>query len=78
MINNAAVAAPPADILLWQFTGTRVTAYNGTSGGILGPARNTSEWIDTTSGTPAGGIVISASALSNGNQDFSVWLRHRR
>ncbi len=77
MINNAAVTTPPADIRLWQFTSTHVTTYNGTRGGILGPTWNTSEWIDTTSGTPAGTVVMSASTLSNGSQNFSVWLRHR-
>ena len=37
MISNAAVTAPPASIRLWQFTGIRVTTYNGTRGDILGP-----------------------------------------
>jgi Peptidase A4 family len=76
MISNAAVTTPRADIRLWQFTGIRVTTYNGTRGGILGPWA-TSEWIDTTGGTPAGAVVMSASTLSNGSQDFSVWLRRR-
>ena len=77
MISNAAVTTPPASIRLWQFTGIRVTTYNGTRGDILGPWA-TSERIDTTSGTPAGAVVMSASTLSaDGGQSFSVWLRHR-
>ncbi len=77
MISNAAVTTPRADIRLWQFTAVRVTTYNGTRGGILGPTWDTSEWIDTTGGTPAGAVVMSASTLSNSSQNFSVWLRHR-
>jgi hypothetical protein len=37
MISNATVTTPPAVIRLWQFTGIRVTTYNGARGGILGP-----------------------------------------
>jgi hypothetical protein len=73
MISNAAMTTSPADIRLWQFTGIRVTTYNGTRSGILGPWA-TSEWIDTTGGTSAGAVVMSPSSLSSGDQSFSVWL----
>jgi len=76
MINNMAVTRPLAGIRLWQFTGIRVTTYNGARDGILGPWA-TSEWIDTTDGTAAGAVVMSASTLSSGGQSFSVWLRPR-
>lgn len=76
MISHAVVTTPPAGIRLRQFTGIRVTTCNGARDGILGPWA-TSEWIDNTGGTPAGAIVMSASALSNGGQSFSVWLRPR-
>jgi len=75
-ISNASTTAPPAGIRLWQFTGIRVTTYNGTRSGILGPWA-TSEWIDTTGGAAAGAVVMSASSLSSGGQSFSVWLRPR-
>jgi len=76
MISNAAVTTPPAGIRLWQFTGIRVTTYNGTRSSILGPWA-TSEWTDTTGGTPAGAVVMSASTLSSAGGTFSVWLRSR-
>jgi hypothetical protein len=69
------VVLPPADARLWEFTGTRVTTYGGTHGSILGPWA-TSQMIDTTDGTAAGAVVMSPSALSNGDQNFGVWLRH--
>ena len=36
----------------------------------------TSTLIKTSDGTPAGTVVASPSGLSNGGQDFGVWLRH--
>ena len=68
MISNAAVTTPRAGIRLWQFTGIRVTTYNGTRSTILGPTWATSESIDTTGGTPAGAVVMSASTLSSSGQ----------
>ena len=76
MIDNSKVTPPPADTRIWQFTGSKVTAYSGVHGSILGPWA-TAVWIDTTDGTPAGAVVADASVLSNGGQDFGVWLRHR-
>ena len=70
------VVPPPADAQLWAFTGTRVTTYGGTRGSILGPWA-ASQTIDTTDGTAAGAVVMSPSALSNGGQNFGVWLRRR-
>jgi hypothetical protein len=75
-LDNDTVVAPPADVRLWAFTGTRVTTYGGTRGSILGPWA-TSQMIDTTDGMAAGAVVMSPSALSNAGQDFTVWLRHR-
>jgi hypothetical protein len=59
-----------------QFTSSNVTTYSGAHGSILGPWA-ISQWIDTIDGTSAGAVVAGASVLSNGGQDFSIWLRHR-
>jgi hypothetical protein len=75
-LDNGTVVAPPADVRLWEFTGTRVTTYGGTRGSIIGPWA-TSQTIDTTDGTAAGAVVMSPSALSNIGQNFTVWLRRR-
>jgi hypothetical protein len=76
MFDNSAVTSPPADTQLWQFTGSNVTTYGGYHGSILGPWA-TSHEVYTTDGTHAGAVVADASALSNGGQDFGVWLRHQ-
>jgi hypothetical protein len=72
---DGAVTSPPADIQLWHFTASRITTYSGEHGSVLGPWA-TSEWIDTIGSTPAGAVVMSASALSHSGQIFGVWLRH--
>lgn len=74
-IDNAAVTPPPADIRLWNFTGTGMTTYSGAHGTILGPWAS-AEWIDTTDGTAAGTVVADAITVGTGGA-FSVWLRHR-
>ena len=63
MFNNSTVIPPPADVQIWQFTGSKVTTYRGDHGTILGPWA-TSRWIDTTDGTHAGAVVADASVLS--------------
>jgi hypothetical protein len=45
-------------------------------GTILGPWA-TSETVDTINANPSGAVVMSPSALSNGGQNFGVWLRHQ-
>ena len=42
----------------------------------LGPWA-TSEIIDTIGASTSGTVVMSPSALSNGGQNFRVWLRHQ-
>jgi hypothetical protein len=75
MPDNSTITPPPSDVQLWTFNGSRVTSYTGDHGTILGPW--TTQWrIDTTDGTSTGAVVADASVLSNGGQDFSVWLRH--
>lgn len=76
MINNTAVTPPSADIQLWQFAASHVTTYSGDHGTILGQWA-TSQYTDTTTGTAAGAAEMSASVLSNGGQNFGVWLRQR-
>ena len=76
MFDNSAVAPPPADTQLWQFTASNVTSYGGYHGSILGPWA-TSHEVYTADGTHAGAVVADASALSNGGQDFGVWERHQ-
>jgi hypothetical protein len=73
-LDNSAVTPPPADIQLWEFS-IGLTTYSGEHGSILGPWAST-ETIDTTDGTAAGGVVASATTLGTGS-DFSVWLRHQ-
>jgi hypothetical protein len=68
---------PPADMGLWQFTGTHLTTYDGVHGTVLGPWQ-TSTLVKTSDGTPAGTVVVSPSGLLNGGQDFGVWLRHQQ
>jgi hypothetical protein len=75
MPDNATITPPAGDVHLWTFTGTRVTTYTGDHGTLLGPW-STGGRIDTTDGTPAGAVVADASVLTNGGQDFNVWLRH--
>jgi hypothetical protein len=74
-IDNGAVTPPPADIRLWNFTGTGTTTYSGAHGTMFGPWA-TAEWIDTTDGTAAGTIVTDPIMVGTGGA-FSVWLRHR-
>ncbi len=69
------VPPPAADTQLWNFTGSHLTTYTGVHGTVLGPWQ-TSQEIKTTDGTATGTVVTSPSALSNGGQDFGVWLRH--
>jgi hypothetical protein len=69
------VPPPAADTRLWDFTGSRLTTYTGVHGTVVGPWQ-TSQEIATTDGTATGTVVASPSALSNGGQDFGVWLRH--
>jgi ribosomal protein L21E len=69
------VPPPAADTRLWQFTGSHLTTYGGARGTVIGPWQ-TSTLIRTSDGTPAGTVVASPSGLSNGGQDFGVWLRH--
>jgi len=68
------VPPPAADTRLWDFTDSHLTTYTGVHGTVLGPWQ-TSQWIKTTDGTATGTVVTSPSDLSNGGQDFGVWLR---
>jgi hypothetical protein len=70
------VTPPAADTRLWKFTGTRLTTYTGVHGTVQGPWQLT-QFIKTTDGFYTGAVVASPSALRNGGQNFSVWLRHR-
>ena len=73
-IDNGAVTPPPADIRLWNFTGTGTTTYSGGHGTIFGPWAS-AEWIDTADGTAAGTVVADPIMVGTGGA-FSVWLRH--
>ena len=75
MPDNATITPPPSDVQLWTFTGTHITTYTGDHGTLLGPW-STGGRIDTTDGTAAGAVVADATVLTNGGQDFGVWLRH--
>jgi hypothetical protein len=69
------VPPPAAETRLWDFTGSHLTTYTGVHGTVLGPWQ-TSQEIKTTDGTATGTVVTSPSGLSNGGQNFGVWLRH--
>jgi hypothetical protein len=72
---DPAVTLPPAtDTRLWQFTGCQVTTDRGDRGTLTGPW-TTSALIDTSTGTSAGRVAASPSALPGGGADFDVWLR---
>ena len=73
-IDNGAVSPPPADIRLWNFTGTGTTTYSGAHGTMFGPWAS-AEWIDTADGTAAGTVVADPIMVGTGGA-FSVWLRH--
>lgn len=53
-----------------------MATYSGEHGSVLGPW-GTREEIGTTTGTPAGAVVMDTPELLNGGQDFGVWLHHR-
>jgi len=65
---------PQADTQLLNFTGSKVTTYRGDRGTLTGPWA-TRQSIATTSGTAAGTVIASPSALSGGGANFGVWLR---
>jgi Peptidase A4 family len=75
-IRNNAVTPPSADTQLWDFSGSHVTTYSGDKGTILGPWA-TSEIVDTIDASASSAVVMSPSVLSNGGQNFGVWLRHQ-
>jgi hypothetical protein len=75
-ISNSAVTPTPADTRLWDFSSSHVTTYSGDKGTTLGPWA-TSEIVDTIGASTPGAVVMSPSVLSNGGQDFGVWLRHQ-
>ena len=70
------MTSPSADTRLWDFSSSHVTTYSGDKGTTLGPWA-TSEIIDTIGASTSGTVVMSPSALSNGGQNFGVWLRHQ-
>ena len=65
---------PQADTRLLNFTGSKVTTYRGDRGTLTGPW-TTRQGIATTTGTAAGTVIASPSALSGGGANFGVWLR---
>ena len=75
-INNSAATPPSADTQLWDFSGSQVTTYSGAKGTVLGPWA-ASEIADTINASASGAVVMSPSVLSNGGQNFGVWLRHQ-
>ena len=65
---------PQADTQLVKLTHSRVTTYSGERGTLTGPWA-TWRYITTSTGTAAGTVTASPSALANGGADFGVWLR---
>jgi hypothetical protein len=78
LLGNAAsgpVPPPAADTRLWAVSGARLTTYTGTRGTVTGPWQ-TSQEIQTSTGTSAGNVYRSPSGLWNRGANFGVWLRH--
>jgi hypothetical protein len=50
------------------------TSYNGTHGTLYGPWP-TVKFIDTTTGTVAGNVVMYPSSPSNSGHNFGIWLK---
>ena len=71
------VVPPAVGTRLWQFTGSRLTTYNGDHGTITGPWI-TSTMITAATGTASGTVIASSSGLSSGGRDFTVWFRAAR
>jgi hypothetical protein len=65
---------PQADTQLVKFTGCRVATYSGDRGTLTGPWA-TWKYVTTSTGTAAGTVTASPSALSGGGADFGVRLR---
>lgn len=65
---------PQADTQLVKLTHSAVTTYSGDRGTLTGPWA-TWKYITTSTGTAAGTVIASPSALSKGGADFGVWLR---
>ena len=61
MIDNTAVTPPLADTRIWAFTGSRITAYNGDRGTILGPWA-TSEYSPTPPPAPPRATIVMNAA----------------
>jgi len=71
---DARAPAPPADSRLWKVDGTHLTTSTGTHGTLTGPWQ-TSQMIQTNTGTATGAVVTSPSGLWNGGANFGIWLR---
>jgi hypothetical protein len=65
---------PQADTQMLNFTGGKVTTYRGDQGTLTGPW-TTRQSIATTTGTAAGTVIASPSALSGGGANFGIWQR---
>jgi hypothetical protein len=62
-IPNEGVTAPPANVRLWVFRNADETSYNGTHGTLYGPWP-TVKFIDTTTGTVGGTVIMYPSSPS--------------
>jgi hypothetical protein len=73
-IPNEGVTPPPANVRLWVFRNADETSYNGTHGTLFGPWP-TVKFIDTTTGTVGGNVVMYPTNPSNSGHNFGVWLK---
>jgi hypothetical protein len=73
-IPNEGVTTPPANVRLWAFRNADETSYNGTHGTLYGPWP-TVKFIDTTTGTVGGTVVMYPSSPSNSGHNFGIWLK---
>lgn len=64
---------------VWRLSrksGAKLTTYTGIHGTVTGPWQ-TSQLIQTSTGTASGKVLRSPSGLWHGGANFGIWLRHR-
>jgi hypothetical protein len=70
------VSAPPAGLLMWAFTDSRLATYSGQRGTLLGPW-TTRKVVATATGLAGAKPKTSPSEPWNNGQNFGVWLCRR-
>jgi hypothetical protein len=69
---GSAFVAPAKDFRFALFTSTKVTQRNGTHVSLV----NSSQVVETSTGTSAGHVQVNAPTVFNFGQNTGVWIRH--